>query len=326
MIKICIDPGHGGESRNNLGPTGYVEAEGTLKIGRFLKEELASTGAFEVIMTRNSDATVSIGERVKIAVRNKCDMFVSEHTNAGPASAGGTEVYYSVDIPSDRFLAASFASEISAALGIKNRGAKTRESTRYPGEDYYGVIDGAQDGGIKHVFIIESAFHTNPGEEKMLLNDEYIRKIAAAQAKVIARFYNVEYSGSSGGSKPEPAPNISPSGSENVRKLQRLAKELGVSDMDGRRLVEDGIIGPRTKYAVARLPYAGLPYVQRAATRYIQSRLNELGYTDYNNRPLLVDGIFGRRTASALRKFQSDNKISTDGIAGPVTWIRFLYS
>lgn len=331
MPKICIDPGHGGNSNHNVGPTGYVEANGVLKIGLFLKRELESTGAFQVIMTRTTDVDVSISQRVDIAVRNNCDMFVSEHTNAGPSDAGGTEVYYSVDLPGDRGLAESFASAVSGALGIKNRGARTRESNRYPGEDYYGVIDGAQDKGIDHVFIIESAFHTNPYEESLLKNDNYIRKIAVAQAGVISRFYGVPYSGSDGGPvpvppDPTPTPDPTPVRSENVRRLQRLANDLGRRDMDGRRLVEDGIIGPRTRYAVARLPLAGLPYVQREATRFIQNRLNELGYRDYNGRPLLVDGIFGRRTDAAVRKFQRANGISADGIVGGNTWTKFLYS
>jgi hypothetical protein len=93
----------------------------------------------------------------------------------------------------DKSLAEKFASEIASAMGTVNRGAKSRESTIHKGEDYYGVIDYSQDNGIPHVFIIESGFHTNPEDEAILLNDDNLRKIAKAQAKVICEFYGIEY-------------------------------------------------------------------------------------------------------------------------------------
>lgn len=40
MYKITIDPGHGGRDHANRGPTGYIEAEGTLKIALLLERSL----------------------------------------------------------------------------------------------------------------------------------------------------------------------------------------------------------------------------------------------------------------------------------------------
>jgi N-acetylmuramoyl-L-alanine amidase len=191
MIKVCIDPGHGGQDRNNRGPSGYIEADGVLKISRFLKEELEASGQFTVILTRDGDATLSLTQRGRLAASNKVDLFISQHTNAGPATAGGTEVFYSVDLPGDREFAERLSMAVASVLGIKNRGAKVRESTTYRGEDYYTVIDTAQDGGVPHVLLIESAFHSNPEEEKLLLNDEVLRKIAKAQAEVIYDFFDI---------------------------------------------------------------------------------------------------------------------------------------
>jgi N-acetylmuramoyl-L-alanine amidase len=193
MINVTSDPGHGGLDRYNRGPNGYVEADGNLKKSIYLKEELEATGQFNVSLTRDCDKTLSLKERAMIAVNNKADMFISQHDDAAGSSARGVTVFHSVDIPSDKALAEKFASEIASAMGTVNRGAKSKESTIHKGEDYYGVIDYAQDNGIPHVFIIESGFHTNPEDEAILLNDDNIRKIAKAQAKVICEFYNVQY-------------------------------------------------------------------------------------------------------------------------------------
>lgn len=193
MIKIMIDPGHGGSDRENKGPTGYVEADGVLGISLLLEKELLSTGAFDVRLTRRTDTTLGLTQRGRAAVDFGAQLFVSQHTNAANGRARGTEVYYSVDIPGDRPLAASMSNAIATALGIPDRGAKVRESVTHPGEDYYTVIDTAQDGGVPHVLLVESAFHDNPEDEKLLLDATYLIKIAQAQARVISEFFGVQY-------------------------------------------------------------------------------------------------------------------------------------
>lgn len=191
-IKVFIDPGHGGSDRANRGPTGYVEADGVLKISLLLEKELLSTRAFTVGLSRRKDTTLmSLPARGRAGVSFGAQLFISEHTNAGSNTARGTEVYYSVDLPGDKAFAANMSKAVSAALGIPDRGAKVRESQNYPGEDYYTVIDTAQDGGIPHVLLIESAFHSNPQEEKLLKDEACLLKIAKAQAKVICDFFGV---------------------------------------------------------------------------------------------------------------------------------------
>ncbi len=197
MIKIMIDPGHGGNDRSNKGPTGYVEADGMLELSKKLRDELVSTGAFNVKLTRESDVSIGVRARGEMAVKWGADMLISQHSNATggaiPSSARGVEVYYSVDIPTDKSLAMKLSKAISEVMQNKDRGAKTWESTTYPGEDYLGVIDAAQDGGVPHVFLIESGFHDNLEDEALLKNPDIITLIAKAQAKVICEFYGISY-------------------------------------------------------------------------------------------------------------------------------------
>lgn len=115
-------------------------------------------------------------------------LFISQHTNAYNGQVRGTEVFESVDLP-DEQLASKMSESISTAIGVPNKGVKSRESINYPGEDYYTVIDVAQDLGVPHILLIESAYHDNPLDEAILKNDENLKKIAQAQSKVICEFF-----------------------------------------------------------------------------------------------------------------------------------------
>lgn len=197
MYKVMIDPGHGGKDRllrSNKGPTGYVEADGVLDISLKLRDILLATGAFEVRLTREKDETIGVRARGKMAADWGADLFISEHSNAtgmaNNTTVRGTEVYSSVDLKDDA-LAAEMAKAIAEAIGTKNRGAKKVESKNYPGEDYYGVIDEAQDGGVLHILLIENAYHDNKEDEALLKDDNMRTAIAKAQAKVICRFFGI---------------------------------------------------------------------------------------------------------------------------------------
>ncbi len=53
---------------------------------------------------------------------------------------------------------------------------------------------------------------------------------------------------------------------------------------------------------------------------FLQNELNDAGCTDENGNKLLVDGVFGNLTRSALVSFQKEANITSDGIAGSITW------
>jgi hypothetical protein len=119
-------------------------------------------------------------------------LFISQHSNAvgtpNSGTARGVEVYYSVDLPGDKDFAAALSKAISAVMGNPDRGAKTNESQKHPGEDFYSVIDATQDAGCPHVFLVESGFHDNLLDEAILKQDAKLQEIAEAQAAVIHKF------------------------------------------------------------------------------------------------------------------------------------------
>ena len=64
-IKILLDAGHGGKESGSVGPTGYPEKEINLVVSKLLQKELEARGA-TVYMTRETDKTVSLSERVEM--------------------------------------------------------------------------------------------------------------------------------------------------------------------------------------------------------------------------------------------------------------------
>lgn len=98
-LKICVDPGHGGTENGSIGCNGIKEKTVNLDIALKFKAALERAGA-QVIMTRMTDGeTVSLDERVNIAVRSDADLLVSVHNNAlpdgrDPWKEHGTSTYW----------------------------------------------------------------------------------------------------------------------------------------------------------------------------------------------------------------------------------------
>ena len=182
--KIIIDPGHAPGNKNR-GATGYFECVGMWKLANMLRDVLAVRG-YEAALTRSENEDPALSARGKRAA--DAVLFISEHSNASNGSARGVEVFHSVDIPSDKKFAEALSKAVSGVMGNADRGAKTRESEKYAGEDYYGVIDAAQDAGCPHVLLIENGFHDNAEDEEFLKNDANLWAIAKAQADVIEKF------------------------------------------------------------------------------------------------------------------------------------------
>lgn len=90
--------------------------------------------------------------------------------------------------------------------------------------------------------------------------------------------------------------------------IEALQKELNAQYHKG--LAVDGLKGPKT--------LAACPTVRKGArgniTKLIQQRLNSVGFS------ISIDGIFGNGTEKAVKVFQKNRKLSSDGIVGKNTW------
>jgi N-acetylmuramoyl-L-alanine amidase len=91
--KLVLDPGHGGND-SGARAQGVWEKEITLEIARELRS-LLKRANYEVAMTRDADAFVSLRERARLANVERADLFVSIHVNSVPSrECHAVETYY----------------------------------------------------------------------------------------------------------------------------------------------------------------------------------------------------------------------------------------
>lgn len=96
MVKIFIDPGHGGTDPGGAG-TGLLEKNITLEIGTRVRSiQLNEYQGALVRMSCSGDQTVSLKRRTDAANSWGADFLLSLHVNAG----GGTDFHLSEHHPS----------------------------------------------------------------------------------------------------------------------------------------------------------------------------------------------------------------------------------
>ncbi len=92
QIVIAIDAGHGGEDPGARGATGSREKDVTLMIAKKLKEKIDNEPNMRAVLTRDSDFFIPLHGRVVKARNMQADLFVSIHADAftNPAAKGSS--------------------------------------------------------------------------------------------------------------------------------------------------------------------------------------------------------------------------------------------
>lgn len=182
---IVIDPGHGGSDPGAIGPNRVTEKAVNLGVALKVKALLEKAGA-KVIMTRtgdndvygpNSSAVDELKSRVTVANVRKADLFISIHANSfGNPTVGGTATYYYKKSAYDTMLARAIQSSIAPAGGLQDRGI-------YAANFY--VIKRT----IMPAVLVETAFVSNPNEEKLLNDPVFQQKIAQGIVQGMDNFF-----------------------------------------------------------------------------------------------------------------------------------------
>ena len=174
--NLCVvDPGHGGRDCGAVGGEGGLyEKAAALAIARMLYDELYARG-FDVLMTRDSDEYLTLGERCRIANEAGADIFVSIHCNSSTnKDARGIETFHAQTCSQTaKDLAAAVQKRLIEATGARDRGVKSA--------DYY-VLKGTKAPAI----LVECGFISNSEEAQMLFKSSYQRTLAKAIADGVA--------------------------------------------------------------------------------------------------------------------------------------------
>ena len=190
MVRIVLDPGHG-QNYNKGAVAPYYEGNQMFKLAYYLNPELERYGiAVKVTRSKVTDDP-ALSTRGKMA--KGYNLFLSLHSNAPPADAKdyskikGTSIYDSVTRP-NKALADALGQAIAKTMGHNFRGTNYRRGTN---GDYYGVLRNAVAVGVPSAILIEHGFHTNPDDCRWLLDDNNLKKLAKAEAEVIAAHYKI---------------------------------------------------------------------------------------------------------------------------------------
>jgi N-acetylmuramoyl-L-alanine amidase len=216
VTRIAIDPGHGGHDPG-AEVSGLTEAGLVLDVALRVEELLKKEARVEVVLTRRTDAYVSLDERTAIANRTEADLFLSIHANANAATGvRGVETYFlnfaanaAAEAVAARENAGSSRSmrdlpDLVEAIALDNKREESRDfattlqATLY--ERLRKVNRNLKNLGVKQApFVVlvgarmpailaEIAFMTNAQEALLLKTVRYRQRIAEALVAAVMRY------------------------------------------------------------------------------------------------------------------------------------------
>ncbi len=192
-MKICLDAGHNGSYNQSPVVPEYYESRMNWKLHELLKAELESYG-IEVITTRPTlESIVGNGDTKNgLSLRGKsakgCDLFLSLHSDAcGTESVDRPTAYCTISGELNA-LGQKIADAVHEVMGTKQAGEIRNKKGN--GGDYYGVLRGAASVGVPGI-LMEHSFHTNARSAQWLLDDSNLKKLAEAEARVIAEHFGI---------------------------------------------------------------------------------------------------------------------------------------
>ena len=224
LVTITLDPGHGGEDPGAVGRGGSHEKNVTLAVAKRLKAKIDAEPNMRAVLTRDSDFFVPLHMRVQKARRVQSDLFVSIHADAFiKPDARGASVFVLSENGASSSAARWLANKENAAdlIGGVNFGTKdpmlartlldlsqtaTINDSLKLGKAVLGELDRVGDLHKPHVeqagfavlkapdipsILVETAFISNPEEERRLNDEAYQDKLAEAVMSGIRKYFKL---------------------------------------------------------------------------------------------------------------------------------------
>lgn len=238
-------------------------------------------------------------------------------------SAQGISVYYStrnVNPNMSRMLSEEVYEQLVSGTNQRGRGVSTLTDV--------GVLQSVNCPST----LIEPGFMTNFDEAKLMRDPDYQTEVAEETCKGVCNYLGINFVTRSSLNN-YPLLKVG-SRSNFVYLLQLMLNQNGFNlTVDGQfgtntlnavtqfqqtnGLAADGIVGNNTWRTLLALPPR--PTIRRGSrgtyVKYLQEKLTSKLYSVGT-----IDGIFGEATEQAVREFQQENGLMTDGIVGPATW------
>jgi N-acetylmuramoyl-L-alanine amidase len=222
LLTVAIDPGHGGEDPGAIGGSGTYEKHVALDIAKKLRAKIDAQPNMRAMMTRDADFFVPLNVRVQKARRVGADLFVSIHADAFTTpEASGSSVFalseHGASSAAARWMAnkenssdqigginiKSADASVNRALFDMSTTAQIRDSMRYGTFvlKEIGGINRLHKGSVEQAgfavlkapdipsILVETAFISNPDEERRLNDDAYRDKMANAIMSGIKRYF-----------------------------------------------------------------------------------------------------------------------------------------
>jgi N-acetylmuramoyl-L-alanine amidase len=222
-IVVVLDPGHGGEDPGAVGRRGTREKDVVLTISRKLKDKFEDSTNFRIALTRDADYFVPLQARVQRARKLRADLFVSVHADAFVMpQANGSSVFALSERGATSTAAKWLANRENEADLIGGVNLNTRDgflartlldlsqTAQINDSLKLGKLVLAELGEVNRLhksvveqagfavlkapdipsILIETAFISNPDEEKKLRDAAYQNKMADAIADGIKRYFS----------------------------------------------------------------------------------------------------------------------------------------
>ena len=177
MVKIFIDPGHGGTDSGALG-NGLQEKDLTLQIATKIKDILvAEYENVSIRMSRAGDVTRSLSQRTNDANVWEADFFLSVHVNSGGGTGYEDYIYPGLSTPTTTYQN-NIHEEIIKLVNFRDRGKKTANfhvlrETRMP------------------ALLTENGFIDTVTDANKLKSASFIATLARGHVNGIARSFNL---------------------------------------------------------------------------------------------------------------------------------------
>jgi N-acetylmuramoyl-L-alanine amidase len=222
MVVVAIDAGHGGEDPGALGPSRTREKDVVLAISREVKKAIDAQPGMQAVLVRDGDYYIPHRDRYEKARKHRADLFVSIHADAfTKSSVTGSSVF----VLSSRGASSEFArrmadsenssdlvggvtlndkDEMLASVLLDLSQSATMEASNLVASNVFNAmrsVGKTHKNTVEHAnflvlkspdvpsILVETAFISNPAEEKRLRDPAWQKKMASAIASGVQDYF-----------------------------------------------------------------------------------------------------------------------------------------